>query len=72
MARSSIKRTTITLPQHLTKTLVHLTKTSSQTKAVVFAITEEIKRRKLGKIRALAGKLDLNAVKGRHHDHRLR
>lgn len=72
MPSSNIKRTTVTLPKALTETLLKMTHSASQTEAVVLAMTQEIKRRKLEKIRSLSGKLDFASHTGRHYDPRLR
>ncbi|MCX5975392.1 MAG: DUF2191 domain-containing protein [Coprothermobacterota bacterium] len=45
----------------------------SKTEAVTIAISEEIRRRKLEKIKAMAGKMEFDATDEelRHHDDRL-
>ena len=62
------------MPQNLIEDLGKMVDSSSKTGAVILAIQEEIKRRKLARIRTLAGSIHMSpsAKKGRHHDHRLR
>ena len=74
MPKNTIERTTITVPKEIVDDLQQITQSASKTAAVVLAIHEEIKRRKLMRFRSLAGKLSLDKaiLKGRHDDHRLR
>jgi len=74
MRNISIQRTTITVPTDLVEDLKKMTDTSTKTQAVILAIQEEIKRRKLQNFRSLAGKFKPHSsiLKTRHHDHRLR
>lgn len=62
------------MPQGLVEDLRKMTAASTKTEAVVLAIHEEIRRRKLGRFRSLAGKISLGkeVLRARHHDHRLR
>lgn len=74
MAKISIKRTTITVPQRLVEDLQAKTASSSKTEAVLIAIQGEIKRRQLARFRGLAGRIEIDPtlLKRRHDDHRLR
>jgi len=66
-------RTTITLPRDLLTELMSLVQARSKTEAVITAIRDEIRLRKLEKIKAMAGKLDfdIEADVLRHGDCRL-
>ncbi len=66
-------RTTITLPQELLTELMSLVQARSKTEAVITAIRDEIRLRKLQKIKSMAGKLDfvIEADALRHGDSRL-
>lgn len=66
-------RTTITLPQDLLTELMSLVNARSKTEAVITAIKDEIRLRKLERIKAMAGKLEftVNADELRHGDRRL-
>ena len=66
-------RTTITLPQDLLTELMSLVQARSKTEAVITAIRDEIRLRKLEKIKALAGKMEfvVDADTLRHGDNRL-
>ncbi|SNB44941.1 DUF2191 domain-containing protein [Geobacter sp. DSM 9736] len=66
-------RTTITLPQDLLTELMSLVNARSKTEAVITAIRDEIRLRKLERIKSLAGKLEfvVEADKLRHGDNRL-
>ena len=68
-----MRRTTITLPQGLVDELVGLTGASSKTRAVILAIEEELRKRKLENIKGMAGRLEFNieAEELRHGDERL-
>lgn len=64
---------TITLPQDLITELMSLVNARSKTEAVITAIRDEIRLRKLEKIKSMAGKMEftLNADELRRGDHRL-
>lgn len=66
-------RTTITLPQDLLTELMSLVKARSKTEAVITAIRDEIRLRKLERIKSMAGKLEFTADADdlRHGDRRL-
>lgn len=66
-------RTTITLPQDLLTELMSLVKARSKTEAVITAIKDEIRLRKLERIKAMAGKMEFTAGADelRHGDRRL-
>lgn len=66
-------RTTITLPQDLLTELMSLVQARSKTEAVITAIRDEIRLRKLEKIKSMAGKLEfvVEADDLRHGDCRL-
>ncbi len=68
-----MRRTTITLPQGLVDELVGLTGAGSKTRAVILAIEEELRKRKLENIKGMAGRLEFNieAEELRHGDERL-
>ncbi|MBT9163772.1 MAG: hypothetical protein DDT24_00692 [Chloroflexi bacterium] len=68
-----MRRTTITLPQRLVDELVEVTGASSKTHAVIRAIEEELRKRKLENIKGMAGKLtfDVEAEELRHGNERL-
>ena len=64
-------RSTLTLPEAKLAELVKLTGAKSKTQAVLIAIDDEIRERKLAKIRELAGKLEFyDAENLRHQDER--
>ena len=66
-------RTTVTLPQKLVDDLLGVTQGKNKTQAVIFAIEEEIRKRKLEKIRKIAGSMefDIEAEELRHGSERL-
>jgi metal-responsive CopG/Arc/MetJ family transcriptional regulator len=66
-------RTTITLPQDLIAELMSLVNARSKTEAVINAIKDEIRLRKLERIKSFAGTLEFTteAEELRHGDHRL-
>lgn len=66
-------RTTVTLPAHLVRQLIDLTGRRTKTAAVRLAVEEEIRRRRLERLRKAVGTLqfDLTAEETRHGDHRL-
>jgi hypothetical protein len=68
-----MNRTTITLPQDLITELMSLVQARSKTDAVITAIRDEIRLRKLEKIKSMAGKMEFTASADelRHGDHRL-
>lgn len=68
-----MQRTTITLPGELVDELMTEVRAKSKTEAVIKAVKDEIRSRKLEKIRAMAGKMEFteSADKLRHKDRRL-
>lgn len=66
-------RTTVTLPQSMIDELVPLMQASSKTQAVQMALKEQIRLRKVQKIKSMAGKLSFTATAEelRHGDERL-
>ena len=68
-----MNRTTVTLPQDLLAELMSLVQAKSKTEAVLTAIKDEIRARKIERIKALAGRLEFVAdtEEFRHRDHRL-
>lgn len=65
-------RSTITLPEAKLTELVQLTGAKNKTQAVIIAIDDEIKAKKLARIKQLAGKLDFEDAENlRHKDERL-
>lgn len=68
-----MSRTTITLPKELLDELMSEVKAKSKTKAVMEAIKDEIKLRKIERIKAVAGKMEFvkTAEELRHRDRRL-
>ena len=65
-------RSTITLPEAKLTELVQLTGAKNKTQAVIIAIDDEIKAKKLARIRQLAGELEFeDAGNLRHKDERL-
>ena len=66
-------RTTVTLPQKLVNDLLGVTQSKNKTQAVIFAVEEEIRKRKLEKIKKMAGSMefDIEAEELRHGDERL-
>ncbi|HEY6874283.1 MAG TPA: DUF2191 domain-containing protein [Geobacteraceae bacterium] len=66
-------RTTITLPQDLLTELMSLVQARTKTEAVITAIRDEIRLRKLERIKGMAGKLEftVEADTLRHGDCRL-
>jgi len=55
-------RTTVTLPQDLLTELKTLVSARSKTEAVITAVKNEIRRRKLARIKAMAGKMEFIAT----------
>lgn len=68
-----MNRTTLTLPFDIVSELMSLVDCRSKTEAVVTAIRDEIKKRKLEQIKSMAGKVDftVEADELRRGDHRL-
>ncbi len=69
-----MSRTTITLPKSLLEELMSELEAKSKTEAVVKAIKDEIRLKKMAKIKAMAGKIEFvkSADKLRHENERLR
>jgi len=53
-------RTTITLPDDIVKDLMHHTHTKKTTEAVIIAIQEWLRMKKISEIKKLRGKLDID------------
>lgn len=68
-----MQRATVTLPQDLLTELVMLVGAKSKTEAVITAVKDEIRLRKLASIKSMAGKMEFTASADelRHGDHRL-
>ncbi len=68
-----MQRATVTLPQDLLAELVMLVGAKSKTEAVITAVKDEIRLRKLARIKSMAGKMEFTATADelRHGDHRL-
>ncbi len=68
-----MNRTTITIPQELITELMSLVQARSKTDAVITAIRDEIRLRKLERIKSMAGKMEFTSSADdlRHGDHRL-
>lgn len=68
-----MSRATVTLPQDLLTELMALVGARSKTEAVLTAVKDEIRLRKLARIKSMAGKMDFTATADelRHGDHRL-
>lgn len=68
-----MSRATVTLPQDLLTELVSLVGARSKTEAVITAVKDEIRQRKLARIKAMAGKMEFIATADelRHGDRRL-
>ena len=68
-----MQRATVTLPQDLLTELVMLVGARSKTEAVITAVKDEIRLRKLARIKAMAGKMEFTktADELRHGDKRL-
>ncbi len=65
-------RSTLTLPESKLAELVKLTGAKNKTQAVLIAIDDEIRARKLSRIKELAGKLEFEDTGDlRHKDERL-
>ena len=68
-----MSRATITLPNDLLAELMSMVNARSKTEAVIMAIKEEIRLKKLEKIRSMAGSMEFIATADelRHADDRL-
>jgi metal-responsive CopG/Arc/MetJ family transcriptional regulator len=68
-----MSRITITIPNELIDELLKVVEAKSKTEAVTNAIKNEIKQRKIQKIKSLAGQIDfdIEADKLRHGDKRI-
>lgn len=68
-----MSRATVTLPQDLLTELMALVGARSKTEAVITAVKDEIRLRKLARIKAMAGKMEFTTTADelRHGDHRL-
>jgi len=68
-----MSRATVTLPQDLLTELVALVGARTKTEAVITAVKDEIRQRKLSRIKAMAGKMEFTATAEelRHGDNRL-
>ena len=68
-----MSRATVTLPQDLLTELVALVGARSKTEAVITAVKDEIRLRKLARIKSMAGKMAFTATADelRHGDRRL-
>ena len=65
-------RSTLSLPEKTLAELVKLTGAKNKTQAVLIAIEDEIRARKLAKIKEMAGQLEfVDTDKLRHQDKRL-
>ncbi len=68
-----MERTTVTLPKALVRKAQKATRAKSQTKAVIIALEEVVRVRKISELKKLAGRLkfDSDAAERRHKDKRL-
>ena len=68
-----MSRATVTLPQDLLTELVALVGARTKTEAVITAVKDEIRLRKLSRIKAMAGKMEFTGTSDelRHGDNRL-
>ena len=68
-----MSRATVTLPQDLLTELMALVGARSKTEAVITAVKDEIRLRKLARIKAMAGKMEFTSTADelRHGDNRL-
>lgn len=68
-----MSRTTIALPNALLDELMSTVEAKSKTEAVIKAIKDEIRMRKMERIKSMAGKMEFtkSALKLRHEDERL-
>ncbi len=67
-------RVTITLPSDLLSELIEITQARTKTEAMMTAIKDEIRRKKLENIKSMAGKMEFikSTEELRHGDERLR
>lgn len=68
-----MSRATVTLPQDLLSELMSLVGARSKTEAVITAVKDEIRLRKVARIKAMAGQMEFTAEADdlRHGDRRL-
>ena len=68
-----MERTTVTLPKELVRKAQKATRAKSQTQAVVIALEEAIRMRKISEFKKLAGQLKFysDTAERRHKDKRL-
>lgn len=68
-----MERTTVTLPKELVRKAQKATRAKSQTQAVVIALEEAIRMRKISELKKMAGQLkfDPGTAERRHKDKRL-
>ena len=68
-----MRRTTVTVPMEMVDDLISLTGAKTKSKAVVIAIADEIRRKKIERIKSLVGKVEFekNAMRLRHEDRRI-
>ena len=68
-----MQRATVTLPQDLLTELMTLVGARSKTEAVLTAIKDEIRLRKMARIKGMAGKMEFTTTADelRHGDRRL-
>jgi len=71
--RFVMQRATVTLPQDLLNELVTLVGAKSKTEAVITAVKDEIRLRKMARVKSMAGKMEFTATADelRHGDSRL-
>jgi len=70
----AMPRVTITLPSDLLSELIEITQARTKTEAMMTAIKDEIRRKKLENIKSMAGKMEFikSTEELRHGDERLR
>ena len=68
-----MSRTTITIPTALIDELMPLVHAKTKTEAAIIALKEEVRRKKIERIKAAAGTIEftMTADEMRHGDHRL-
>ena len=68
-----MSRATITLPNELLEELMHVVTARSKTEAVITAIKDEIRGKKIDRIKSMAGHMEFlkTAEELRHQDERL-
>ncbi len=66
-------RTTVTLPQDLLTELLSLVDAKNKTEAVIVAVKNEVRMRRMARIKAMAGQMEFTAgaEELRHGDQRL-